>query len=81
MSECVLLPIKLKIPLSVNHARRAGSVNNFGTSRENREMGQDLEWDNGDEATTTSAKVHNVTATVQKYTMYCSKATVQQCKM
>ena len=74
MSECVLLPIKLKIPLSVNHARRAGSVNNFGTSRENREMGQDLEWDNGDEATTTSA-------TVQKYTMYCSKATVQQCKM
>ena len=39
-----------------------GSVNNFGTSRENREMGQDPEWDNGDEATTTSA-------TVQKYTM------------
>ena len=29
-----------------------GPVNNFGTSRENREMGQDLEWDNGDEATT-----------------------------
>ena len=45
-----------------NHVRRAGSVNNFGTSRENREMGQDPEWDNGDEATTTSA-------TVQKYIM------------
>ena len=42
--------------------KRAGSVNNFGTSRENREMGQDPEWDNGDEATTTSARV-------QKYTM------------
>ena len=62
MSECVLLTIKMKIQMSVNHERRAVSVNNFGTSRENREMGQDPEWDNGDEATTTSA-------TVQKYTM------------
>ena len=39
-----------------------GPVNNFGTSRENREMGQDREWDNGYETAPNTALQISYTA-------------------
>ena len=53
----------------MNDGERAGPVNNFGTSRENREMGQDLEWDNGYEATTHTVLHHHTLRTTLSHTV------------
>ena len=53
---CTDAIIALLILLSLNDGgKRAGPVNNFGKSRENREMGQDGEWDNGYETAPNTA--------------------------
>ena len=54
----------------MNDGERAGPVNNFGTSRENREMGQDLEWDNGYEATTHTVLHHHTLRTTLSYNFH-----------